>query len=264
MKNVSIGYGNLVDAATVTGSGWAGGPVTNVQVRTLATYAESNSATPVINLDHGSAKTVQCVGLFAHTIPSGATVTVKRGTTSGAGDVATLGPITAGSFTPLDGVFDGKHFGIFLVFPTPNSARYTTVEFANGGSSFRLGRVFVGPMFTPDLNPEYGNWKDDWLADYSAVERSDNGADWVSARRRLRSVAFTFPMASLGEASTLHEIMRINGTTGEVMYIPDYDDLAATQQYGFLGMMRQLSALENPWPLKKGVAVVIDERGGAL
>ena len=216
-----------------------------------------------IIFDHGSAKAAQCFALFAtYNIASTNTITVTRGTTSGASDVLSLSAVTCWPFTPLDGVYDGSHFGIIVVAPSETTARYTKI-YVNTASYCRIGRTFVGPLFNPTYKTEVNNETDDWLPDFSTVERTENGADWAAVRSRLRSKKMGFNLLSDAETSKLHEMQRLHGITSEYVVIPDMDDRARTQQYGFLATARQLSSLEWPHSLWRGVALGFDERGGA-
>lgn len=260
---IGIGYRNLIDDATVTGTNWTGAsPVDNVQTRELADYAQMSAATSTITIDHGTAKDMQCLALVAHTLPDTATVTLDCGTTPGGTEVYAGSATDVWPFTPLDGSYEGSHFAFILALPTVVTARYVTITIA-AASGKRVGRVFLGSIFRPAVNPEYGKADDGWLPDYSFVARADNGADWVQAKTRLRSAQLAYSVLTPAEASVLHEIQRTHGTTGEVLYIPDADDLTATQQYGFLGLLRQLTALDNPFWAHRAVAIAVDERGGA-
>ena len=184
------------------------------------------------------------------------------GTTPGGTEVYAGSATDVWPFTPLDGSYEGSHFAFILALPTVVTARYVTITIA-AASGKRVGRVFLGSIFRPAVNPEYGKADDGWLPDYSVVARADNGADWVQAKARLRSAQLAYSVLTPAEASVLHEIQRTHGTTGEVLYIPDADDLTATQQYGFLGLLRQLTALDNPFWAHRAVAIAVDERGGA-
>lgn len=269
MGSLGIGYGNLIDTSTLSGGSWTvGHPLTEIQTRELARYARSSTAaaadTQVI-IDHGSAKAAQVFAAFAHTQEdAAATVTVTRGTTSGGVDVLDTGPLACWPFSPLDGDRNGSHFGIFVVAPASSTARYTKIAFS-GSQVMRIGRLFVGPLFRPTYSPEYGKISHGWMPANSSVARTESGADWSATRTELRSEAidFTALTDAAAESSVWHEIVRTHGVTGEVVFIPDVADRSETQQFGFLGLLAKLSALD-PRFLGHGTsAVAINERGGA-
>lgn len=266
---VGLGHSNLVDSSTLSGGNWkTARPLTEIQTRELVRYAESETSSPTdteIIVDHGSAKTARLVGLFATAqIASAATVQVVRGTTAGANNVIEGDVLSCWPFSPLDGVLDGGYFGIFVVLPADTSARYTTIRLINS-AAVRIGRLVVAPLFVPGTNPVV--LSSDWQPDYSSVDRTENGADQVAQRSRLRHVPLEFQGLTRAEGSLLHEIQRTHGTTGELVYVPDIRPHAAararTQQLGCLVIARQLSKLEHPYAQLDALALGLDERGGA-
>ena len=54
-------------------------------------------------------------------------------------------------------------------------------------------------------------------------------------------------------------MMRTMGRIDEVLYVPDIDDMAYSQRFGFLGVMRELSTLEYPFYNKRSLAVALEE-----
>lgn len=258
-----FGYGNLTDAATLSGSGWSvTHPLTELQSRDLAEYAETTGTTAEIVFDHGSAKAAAVFGLIAHTVTdASATIRVTRGTTSGAADVLDSGALTAWPFAPLDGDRDGSVFGLWVI-EQETTARYTKIA-VSGSAVMRFGRAFVGRIFLPTWSPPQGRTSDGWIESMSTVDRMANGTDRVWQRRQLRTAAWDSEFMSPAEASLLTEIMRTHGTTGEVVYVRDRIDRAAQQQRGFLGLLRKLGALEYPHWRFNSAPIAIDERGGA-
>lgn len=259
-----FGYGDLTLTSTISETGWSPShPAANVKTRDLAEYAESTGNTATFTLDHGGAKAAQLFALFAHTCEdANATIGVTRGTTSGGFDVWASDAEDAWAFSPLGDDRDGSHFGLFLIAPAETIARYTQVV-VTGSAPMRFSRLIVCPLFVPTYNPEYGKTVDDWMPQNSIVDRAENGADQAIARTELRSAAFDYSALTGDQASLFHEILRTHGVTEEVVYVRDSVDRAKQQQYGFLGLMRKLSALENPFYRHQSAAIAIDERGGA-
>lgn len=264
MGRIAFAYGNLTDSSTFSGGGWSvGNPLTNMQQRKLSSYAQASSSSPTDTqfiVDHGSAKAARVFGLFAHNIiDPAATITVSRGTTSGGAEVYNGSAVTCWPFTPINSVYS-SFFGIIVVTPAETTARYTKIAI-NGSSILRIGRLFIGPVFLSTYNATA--LTDDWLPDFSTIERTESGADWVASRSRLRSAQIAHDAMLSEPASLMREIQRTHGITSEVVYIPDVDDPIRTQQYGFLGTMRTLSPLECNVIMRRGIAIGIDERGGA-
>jgi len=262
---IAFAYGNLTDSSTLSGGSWtAGHPLTELQKRELAAYAESSSASSSdtkIIFDHGSAKAAQCFAVFAHNIEdAAATITVTRGTTSGASDVYSGSAMPCWPFTPLNSDYDGSFFGIIVVTPQPTTARYTQIAISTS-AVVRIGRPFVGPVFSAGIGVT--KRADDWLPDFSNVDRIENGADWVASRARWRHPAIEYGALTRSESSLLQEVQRTHGITGEFVFLSDTVDRSEMQQYGCLAMMRQLSALEYPFWNHNSVAFGFDERGGS-
>jgi hypothetical protein len=260
-SSIGIGYGNLIDTGTLSGSGWnSGQPLNNLKVRDLAVFAQSDATTAEIIIDHGSAVTAQVFGLVAHQIEeAGATIRVTRGTTSGGAEVWDSGVQPCWPFTPF--ARDGEHFGLWIVAPSPTVARYTRIYVAGGPAVIRIGRAFVGPMFRPRYSPSLAT--DGWREPNSVLDRLVNGRDLAWRRREQRSVPLQWGAFTEAEGSLWHEIVRTHGITGEVALVRSVNDRAIQQQHGFLGTMRGLSALERPAWMLGAAGVVIDERGGA-
>lgn len=264
MGKVAIGYGNLVDTSTLSASACTSGhPITETQTRELARYAEFSSASPEIIIDLGAAKTWQVVAAFAHSIEGASdTATVSGGTTSGGSEAYAGSALSCCPFTPINAAYDGSHFGVFIVLPAPVTCRYVKLALSTSAAP-RIGRIFAGPLFVPGYNPVYGDYVDDWQPANSTIDRTENGADWAATRTELRATSFSYQAMSHGRASLMHEIVRTHSVTGEVVFVPSTDDRERQQQYGFLGTMRKLSALEYPFYDHRATAIGIDERGGA-
>jgi hypothetical protein len=259
---VGIGYDNLGDDATLGGTGWSlTKTVANLQDEDLAVYAETTGTTATVDIDLGSAMSPTLFVLSAHTCTdASATLALTGGTSSGGSEVYAGSAISAWPFTPLD--YDGSHFPLIVYAPNAGSARYWRLV-VSGSASMRFGRLSVMRVFLPDYSPEYGAIADGWMESFSTVDRAGNGAPQVWGRRELRSVAFDYPAMTQAQGSLLHEIQRTHSISGEVFYLSDTQDRARQQQLSFLGFMRKLGALENPFYRRNSSAIAIDERGGA-
>lgn len=243
-----LGYGNLIESATLSGGAWTTAyPRSNVATRALAQRARtSTDATTDTKLivDHGSAATARVLCIAAHNLSAGATVRWARGTTSGGADVADTGAVDAWHLTPVD----GGAFQVLLWQGVDTSARYDLIEIddtTNPDGYVEIGRVFVGPAVQPTYNPIYG--LQDSITDLSTASAAESGARWVAERRTLRGVSLVLEALELGTADVLHEVQRSHGSTGEVVYVPDTQVRANAQRYGFIGYASEMSALEYPY-----------------
>jgi len=265
MATIGIGYGNLVDSATIAGIGWHSSyPVANVQSRDLAVYAQTTGTTATLIFDFGVTSTMQVFALTAHTATAGTeTITVTAGTTSEGTDVHNGAALDCWPFSPLGGDRDGGHFSIWVVLPAAISARYAKMV-VSGSATMRFGRAFIGPLFLPTHNPAYGKIADDWQESGSTVDRMRGGSVQFWRRGRpLRSAPFEYSALPPTEASLWSEIVRTHDITSELAWVRHTQDRAVQQQRGFLGTMRRLSGLENPFLAYQSAAIAIDEIGGA-
>lgn len=260
-SSIILGYGNLIDAATLSGSGWSSEhPITELQDRRLWTYARTTGSSADIIIDHGSAKTMRIFGLVGHSLAAGDTITVTAGTTSGGVDVYSGSAEACWPFTPLE--YEGGHFGVWVVLPQDITARYARMQVAGSGI-IRVSRAVCCPAFVPTYAPEHGRITHGWSDANSIVERGDSGAVTAWKRREQRHVAYDLSALLPASASLLHEIVRTHSIVDEVVHVASTVDRSEQQQHGFLGTLRTLSALENPFYGYRSSAVAIDEIGGA-
>lgn len=265
---IALGYGNLNESSTFSGGDWSREPEDYLHEWSLAQYAEAttnDAADTLFDMDHGSAKAAQVLVIPAHNLTSAATIQVTRGTTSGGAEVYDSTELAAWPFTPLDGNHNGAAFAIVVVFAAANTARYTRVAIddsaRDAGTKVRISRPFIGPLFVPWINPV--ELADDWMPSLSTVDRTESGADWVHKRAPLRRQALVYQGLTIAEGAVLKEIVRLHDTASEVVYVPSLTDRERQQRDGFVGLLQQLPRLQYPFWRHAGVALGIDQRGGA-
>lgn len=260
---------------TASGGSWlAALPVTNVTTSELATVARSTNddeSSTIIRLDLGSARSLRAFAVVNHNLSSAAQWKVDLGTSSGGTQVY------SGSWTPwlsasfeaglvAAGMEDDEYLRdgtpAIIVLPSTLSARHVTISISdttNANGYVQVGRVFAGGGFIPTYNAAYG-LRDSWI-DLSTKEQSESGAQWATARRRLKQVEFVLEGLSLDEGETLHEMQRVLGTIDEVLYVPDMNSTATTQRYGFLGTIAEMSALEYPYHRLRRLPLRLTQKG---
>lgn len=248
---IGIGYPNLVTTSTtVSGGSWSVSlPATNVRTRDYSQVARSSdalTASTQIRFDHGSAKSARALYIDGHNLSSAAQVRWSRGTTSGGTDVAQIGLVDAWRITPL--VRSGRDHGVLLVLPATYSARYDLLEIQDTGNAagyVEVARVGIFDLTVPTYSPAYG--LQDKLQSLSGVDRSTGGALWINQQRSLREVSFVLPYLSLTEGDGLHELQRAAGLSEEVLYVPDLNDPAQQQRFGFIGTIAEMSPVDYPY-----------------
>jgi hypothetical protein len=277
MANIGLFFPNrCTPSVTVSGGSWlAALPAANVCDPMLAKVARSTddaTASTKIRLDLGAARTLRAFAIVNHNLSAAATWRVLLGTTSGASDVyaGTLAPWLAAGFEAglvAAGMEDGEYLRdgtpAIIVLPAFYSARHITIEIedtANPDGYVQIGRLFAGGGMVPEVNPEYGGMQDGW-DDKSTKLESENGSEWATPRRRLKTVSFDLRSLSLAEGEQLHEMQRVLGTVDEVLYVPDVENAALAQRYGMLGTFSELSPLDYPYFNRRALPVRIRQKG---
>lgn len=272
MGNLAIGYFNRArTGATVTGGSWrAAFPSSNVLSPERAAPARSTTAgtsDTKLNIDLGAAYTIRVVAFDAHNLSTVGQWKVKLGTSSGASDVYSGSFVDWIQATGIEtaitehGASRGRDFAAIIVLPADYSARYLTIEFSDSSNSagyLEIGYVFAGPALIPSINAEFGNWGDRHM-DLSTSTRARSGALWTDPIGRLKCVDVRLGALTEAEGIVVHEMQRVLGSMGRVLFVPDVSDMAKSQRFGFIGRMSELSALENPVYARRGNAFHIEQ-----
>ena len=148
-----FGYTNHIMTGTLTGGG---SDVTNIQTR-LGSDVWSAGGLNVaggayLNLDSGSTSSKwRIVALFRTNFTTSASMVVKLGTSSGAGDVYTSGTIS--------GVVAGRNC-LLVILDQEYTARYLRIEITdttNTDSQVTVGLAFAGPVEGLTYGPAFGS-----------------------------------------------------------------------------------------------------------
>ncbi len=281
-SNFALLYDNQFDSATLTsfGSWRAAWPIANVQDREITAVARSTDATTSstkLKVEFSSAVTIQAILEVNHNFTQSAQRKISAGTTSGASDVYAgsfenvwhmsfsntgikwMGPRSWWGST-LDSSVYGAPFCGMKVFASEVTARYWTIEYSDTGNSdgfIQIGRLLGGQIFQPAYNPSFG-LQDGWV-DKSGVLDLQAGGINAYPGRAARSVEFALEWLTASEASRVHDMQRRLRTINEVGYIPYPSDMAASQQYGFVGRLAELPPMVYPYVSTRSQAFKIVE-----
>ena len=196
-------------------------PASNVCTPDITKVARSTNdaeASTKFCVDLGAAYALRAFALVNHNLSAAAQWRILLGTTAGASDVyaGTLADWLSATFDASMaalGMQDAEYLRdgtpAIIVLPTTQSARYVTVEISdtsNPNNYVQVGRFFAGGGFVPSYNAT--QLRDGWV-DLSTRDRSESGALWNTARRRLRRVQLVLEGLSLDEGDTLHEMQRV-------------------------------------------------------
>ncbi len=233
-----IGYGNLIDTATLSGTATS---TANVQNRYLAQKA-SAGAGAYLDIDLGSAQSIGVVAVIAHTQASG-TIRIQGGTSAGSG--------SAYDSTAL-AIYTGSDYAVTF---TPASARYWRIT-CSAASTF--GRVFIGPRFRPtdtnfDWNPGFAR------ESRSVIGEALSGMEFGDKRPSRRVWRGAFSWLTPAEADAFDSMMNAVDITDEVYWIEEETDATYRGKRWFLGRFRTLSPIEYPYLNTHKVGVEIGE-----
>lgn len=127
--------------------------------------------------------------------------------------------------------------------------RYWRADMAdesNPAGYLQLGRVFLGTGWTPAYNMAYGAGIG-YDPRSSSVE-TDSGAEYFIARPNPRTVAVAIEYMTEAEAMDgIFELQRQLGTTDEVWFEWDADDLLQMPRRSFLGRLKTMDKLRMPY-----------------
>ncbi len=195
-------------------------PVANVRhpfpSRQWRTPAGVTSAYLVADL--GAAAACEVWAVAGTNLTSGATARLRA---------SSVDPLVTSSLLydsgTLTGEFDDAYRALFAALETAVTARYWRIDLSDSaaaGGNLRIGRVWLGPAWTPSANLLYG-WGKTFL-DGSRISESLSGAEFVDEGPRAR--AFEFTLSFMGRAemhANAWEIARRNGLARDVLLMID-------------------------------------------
>ncbi len=261
-----LGWPNRADVASVSGGSWLTAlPLANLLTRQMTEIARSVSlADTYMDFDFSTTRTLRAFAMVNHNLSQAATWRLTLGSTAGASDIYDSGGLAVWRLSfdsdllewednnwwvgDYDDEYVGHPFAAIFVAPSEVSSRYmriTITDTFNPAGYVQLGRVFAGTGIAPAVNFSYG--KSDAWESLSLIETAPGGTDFFDERRSYRVA--TFFLDKIGqelEFRKIYEMIRRQGITGEILWVPEVTDMAASQLTGFVGRMRQLSPLELP------------------
>jgi hypothetical protein len=253
MSNLQLGYNNLIDAATLSGGSWeATLPLANLQDRAsfqgapvllskVARSTDDAAASSLVNIDLGSAKSVQAFGAIATNISASAATYRLRGGSDNTFATSTYdsGTVSANAQTP----------DLILGLASAVTARYWRLEItdtANADGYIDIGRLFIGPSLAPADN--YSKGAELGYQSNTKMQRSLGGVKYFDIRPGERLFEFALDWLTEPEAfNHVLELQRICDIHGEVLLIRDPADTTYNQQRHYLGHLEQLSPIKNPY-----------------
>lgn len=273
MANVLLAWQNRIDEATVSGGSWISTlPLSNIKNTIYQKVARSTNALTTstqFNADFGVARPIGLVSLLAHNLSEASTFRLRGDITnsfttpaydSGWLEVYPIGTLPtsllnweddnfwAGRLSQSDLI--GLQSPFVHVLGEEKSLRYWRVEIndtANPAGYLNLGRVIFARGWRPDVNYTYGAATA--YFDASPVATSLSGAQYFDERPRGRVIRFALDAMSEIEAYNYAlELQRVAGITGEVLIVPDTDDVGYVPLRAFAGRLTSLQGIANTYP----------------
>jgi hypothetical protein len=271
-SNLLLGTLNRIDSATLSGGSWQSTlPLNNLKDRRLSRLARSTNATTgstKFDIDLGVARSVGAIALVAHNMSASATVRIYGDDASdfatpiydsGSLQVWPSGVIPQALLEWEDDNFwlgtvsqeavAGFNAPFVLPLTAAQTLRYWRVEITDTGNSsgyVHIGRVYIGSSWIPTYDRSYG--ASTGYEDTSVIEASLAGEEFFDVRRRRRSHRFELGFLSQTEfMDRVLELQRLQGVTGEVLIVPDTTDTANQAKVSFLGRLKTLNPVDQPF-----------------
>lgn len=273
MARILIGYQNRCDEGALSGGNWlAAAPLTNLQDRRISRVARSNgvaTAATRFDIDLGKPRLISVLALVVHNISVTGSVRIQGADNagfvspqhdSGWRQVWPYGMIPAELLEWEDDNFwlgtltEEARAGyqspyIWRVQP-PVSCRYWRVlidDTANPNGYVQIGRLFLSHAWSPSVG-NYGLGASLGFEDPTQVDQSLGGAEYFDARQSYRVFRFDLPVLTAAEAyERALEMQRLVGVSGEVLVLPDPDDALNQPRRAFVGRLRQLNPVTQPY-----------------
>lgn len=268
MANVFLAWQNRTDEGTLSGGSWrASLPLLNLQsrqVQKVARTADTALASTQFVIDLGQSRSIGVLALVVHNISVAGKVRIRASDSPGFASVyydsgwVSVWPAGMIPQSLLEWEDDNFWLGTLSqqaragyqspfinILPSAVNMRYWKVEIddtANPDGYVHIGRLFMAQGWRPGINYAYG--AELGYEDPTPVDTSLSGAEFFDIRSRFRVFSFELQYISDSDAySYALDIQRIAGISGEVLLIPDSDDVARMPVRSYVGRLRQLNSV---------------------
>ena len=258
-NTIGLGFPNYApsDPDAYSGEFLTEQPAGNIASRLVSKIARSYispDSNTTMSVDLGTTRNFRVIAVVSNAIDNYANSAIQAtcydsvGATVYTSDELSLG-LTYGDYAQADynwARVPAYRYHAIIILPAAIDAKLVTIKLRGGiaAGSLDVGRIFVGPLWTPTVNAAYG--LQDYILDPSTSSRAESGSLWPIDRIRIRGVKFALSNLTKAEGDFIHDFMLNSGVSQEVVYVPNLSDPALTQRYGFLGKLQELSPLDYP------------------
>lgn len=249
-----IGFPNRIDDAALSSGSWVSTlPLGNLKSRILGKVARTTAATTAatkMDIDLTAAQTIRIIAAVNHTLTITATARIRGSSVS---DFATT-VYDSGWVNAWPAAYTAEQRESFTatfvhILSADTSARYWRIEFddtTNPAGYIEVGRVFIGPSWSPAINISFGA-ELSWNAQ-TDVQQSLSGVEYFYRRAPYRIQNVKMDFLTIDEAMAgAFEIQRLAGIDAEVFWIYDPDDTTHAIRRQFLGRLQALSPVVHPY-----------------
>lgn len=264
LDHAALGYDNRINGATLTQGSWETTlPRNNLKTDRLGQPAQTTDLDPLstrVLVDLGDDMMIQSVGLLKHGVDISGLVRIRFAADSALASVSydtgwvEVWPAVytylevpygasnwwGGKYTPEEMAGFNWTFPHFAECPKP--ARYVLIEIddqTNPAGFIRMGRLFVGRAFQPDMNIVVGA-DVSWEAD-TKFRRTISGRKVSERRTHFRVGRITYGRLTENEAmGGLFEIIKLAGTDEEILFDWDPTDLKNRPRRAFPSYLRSM------------------------
>lgn len=270
MANAIIAYQNRIDEATFAsyGSWEASLPLTNLKNRTLSKVARSTddaNASTKLRFSLTKERIAGAVAIINHNMSTDATWRFKIYSDSGYTTMTYDSGVLEVWPTMPSGFYEWEDDGFWSmrlpeedrplftstcihVPSTIVAGRYFEILFfdtANSAGYVQVGRVFIGRKYQPTINMGLGA-----SVGYEArtiIDEAISGAEYFDRRQSFRVARFDLSLLESNDAYINSDLQKISDTEAEIVFVYDPDDPIALSRKSFLGRLRTLSPIEQPY-----------------
>lgn len=283
MANTFIAYLNRVDEGTLAGGAWAAGlPLANLQSRVLSKPARSistDAADTQFSLALTRERPIRVVALCRHNLSIAARVRFSAYEDAGLTDERyTSGwmDVWPAVYTPMNlewrdpnfwsgrptaEELSGYPWNFIHILPQLVYQRYWTIEIDdedNPAGFVEIARLFIANGWQPVQNMDLGAAIG--YTSRTSVAEAQDGTEYFDTRTPYRTAAFQIGYMRTDEAmGDAFDMQRRVDIHREVLYVYDPDDTTHLVRRSFLGRMRELSPIEQPYVTAHAAAFSIKE-----
>lgn len=135
------------------------------------------------------------------------------------------------------------------------------IEIYDSASTYlELGRVFIGQIIAPAINPQYGSVGFGYV-DNSEMQQANSGTKYFYEKQKLRTVSLQWNHLNIDEAlGGIYDAYRSQGISREVLYLYS-SDVNEPYAYAksFLGRFTSLNPINQPNPGLYSASINIEE-----